>query len=127
MFAMLVMLTSIAGIYSNYKLSYIMRKKEFAILGSVGYNKKHILSILLKEVIIISLLSYFVGIVVLALIKKPLEIILGYIELPIDIQMNPIIFLALLIVVCMMMLINIVLAMKSCKSINKSLVEEIKR
>ncbi len=127
MFAMLVTLTSITGIYSNYKLSYIMRKKEFAILGSVGYNKKHILSILLKEVIIISFLSYFVGVVVLILIKKPLEIILSYIELPIEIQINPIIFLALLIVVILMMFINIALAVKSCKLINKSLIEEIKR
>lgn len=127
MFAMLVALTSVTGIYSNYKLSYIMRRKEMAILGSVGYSNKMILSILSKEVSIISLLSFVVGIGILLLLKKPLEIFLRFVDIPIQIQINLYLYIGLFIVIVFMMIMNIILAKRSCRNINNALIEEIKR
>lgn len=127
MFALLVALTSVTGIYSNYKLSYIMRRKELAILGSVGYSKKMILGILSKEVGIISLLSFVVGSGILLLLKKPLEIFLRFVDLPIQIQINLYLYVGLFIVIVFMMMMNIILAKRSCRNINNALIEEIKR
>ena len=126
-FALLVTFTSITGIYSNYKLSYVMRKKELAILGSMGYNKKHILNILGKEVMIISLLSYVVGGGILLVLKKPLEIFLSFVDLPVQIQINLYIFAGLFIIILFMTMINIILAKRSCRNVNEDLIEEIKR
>lgn len=127
LFALLVAVTSMTGIYSNYKLSYIMRKKELAILGSIGYSNNIILSILCKEIMIISLLSYIAGSGILLLLKKPLEILLRFADLPIQIQINLYLFIGLFIVVALMMIMNIILANRSSRNINNALIEEIKR
>lgn len=69
-FAALVGMASITGIYSNYKLSYIMRKKEFAIFYSNGYSRQHILRMLISEIAIISTLGYLAGILILWIVKN---------------------------------------------------------
>jgi ABC-type antimicrobial peptide transport system permease subunit len=104
-----------------------MRRKEMAILGSVGYSNKMILSILSKEVSIISLLSFVVGSGILLLLKKPLEIFLRFVDLPIQIQINLYLYIGLFIVIVFMMMMNIILAKRSCRNINNALIEEIKR
>lgn len=125
-FAGLVALTSITGIYSNYKLSYIMRKKEFAVLYSSGYSKKHILKILVSEIIIISSIGYIIGFLVLLIVKKPLENLMELVELPISLNIRPEIFLAMFIVVAIMTLINIILAVKFSRISKDRVVEELK-
>ena len=126
-FAALVGMASITGIYSNYKLSYIMRKKEFAIFYSNGYSRQHILRMLISEIAIISTLGYLAGILILWIVKKPLENLMELVELPIKLSMKAEVFLAMLLVVIAMMLINIVLACKTSRISRDKIIEELKK
>lgn len=126
-FAALVGMTSITGIYSNYKLSYMMRKQEFAVLFSAGYSRKHILKILISEISIISLIGYVASFFILWIIKKSLENLMELVELPIKLSVKGEIFLAMFLVAIVMMLINIALACKSSRISKDTVVEELKK
>lgn len=76
---------------------------------------------------IISLLSYVVGGGILLVLKKPLEIFLSFVDLPVQIQINLYIFAGLFIIILFMTMINIILAKRSCRNVNEDLIEEIKR
>jgi ABC-type lipoprotein release transport system permease subunit len=126
-FAALVGMASITGIYSNYKLSYMMRKKEFAILVSTGYSKKNIFYILMGEIALISLIGYLVGIVIMWVIKRPLESLMKFVELPIELNLSGMIFFALFFVVLITTLLNIVLAHKSSQLSAEGIIEVLKK
>ncbi|BCJ93196.1 ABC transporter permease [Anaerocolumna cellulosilytica] len=126
-FATLVGMASITGIYSNYKLSYMMRRKEFAILVSTGYSKKNIFHILMGEITLISLIGYLIGMLIMWVIKKPLESLMKFVELPIELNLSGLIFLALFFVVLINTLLNIVLAHKSSQLSAEGIIEVLKK
>ena len=125
-FAIIISLTSIAGIFSNYKLSYMKRKKEFAVLSSCGYSRKSILQVVVCEVINSSLLAYASGIAILFVLKKPIENLMKLVELPIELNINQYVFLALLFIILITALFNCVLTVSLCKVGKGKLIEELK-
>lgn len=126
-FAMLIFFTSMAGIFANYKLSYLVRKKETAILFSNGYHRKNIVSIFIKEITVISLLGYSMGVIVIFLVKKPLENLMNLIDMPIEVAINPGILLSLFVVVFVMMSLNTILAFKASKIKSDEIIEILKK
>lgn len=125
-FSIIIALTSVTGIYSNYKLSYMLRKKEFAILMSNGYSKKHLKNMFIKEILFSSLIGYSMGVIVMIGIKKPLENLMEIADLPIEINIKIEIFIALFIIMALVSLLNIILAYKSANLNKNKIVETLK-
>ncbi|SFU34615.1 ABC-type transport system, involved in lipoprotein release, permease component [Clostridium sp. DSM 8431] len=125
-FSIIITLTSITGIYSNYKLSYMLRKKEFAILMSNGYSRSHLTKLFIKEILFSSLIGYGMGVIVMVGIKKPLENLMEIADLPIEINIKIEIFMALLIIMIFVALLNIILACKSANLKKDKIVEILK-
>lgn len=125
-FAIFVALTSFTGIYSNYKMSYLMRKKEFAILNTVGFKERDIRSMMLHEIFIISIISFTIGCAILLLIQRMLEHLLGVVDLPIEITVDPVAIASLLAVVLAMMLLNILLAISHSRVYKETRIELLK-
>ena len=125
-FAVIISFTSLAGIFSNYKLSYMKRKKEFAVLSSCGYSRKSILQVVVCEIINSSLLAYTSGIAILFVLKKPIENLMKLVELPIELKINHYVFLALLMIILITALLNCILTFSLCKVGKGKLIEELK-
>lgn len=79
-FSAFIVLISVQGIYNNYKLSYSLRRKEFAVMISNGYSISHIIKILLGEVIVCSILGCLIGLGSSFLFKEPITIIMRFMD-----------------------------------------------
>lgn len=122
-FGVLVAITSIAGIYGNYKLSYFTRRRELAVLSSNGFSKKQIKRMLRFEILINSCLSIGTAVLLFLVFKIPIEEAVKLVDLPIELQLTNEALLSLVLMIALISVFNMSLV---GKSVNHSLNNRIR-
>lgn len=125
-FGLLVAVTSLAGIYGNYKLSYFTRRREFAVLSSNGFSRGQIKKVLRLEIILNSGISIVVAVCLFFLFKKPIEETIKLVDLPIQLHLTGAALISLVCMIGLICLINMSLVGKSVKGSLDHIVEHLK-
>ncbi|SES98661.1 putative ABC transport system permease protein [Natronincola peptidivorans] len=85
-FSVLAMLIGIFGVFNNYMISFIERKRSIAILRSVGLSKKQTLKMILVESLTGGLIGGVVGIIGGTLMLSSIPYVMKAIQIPIGIH-----------------------------------------
>lgn len=88
-FTFLTMIIGIFGVLNNYVISFMQRKKFFAIFRSIGMSKKQILYMIFLESLIGGLISGILGVVTGVLLLQIIPHILTAIEQSTDLYYSP--------------------------------------
>ncbi|AAO37412.1 ABC transporter permease [Clostridium tetani] len=76
-FEMVVIIASILTIYNIFNMSILDRTKDYGILRCLGFRKKKIMSIVLKEGLILSIISIPIGILIGCFLSKSIYFSIG--------------------------------------------------
>lgn len=87
-FAMIALIVASIGIFNNITISFQQRKKEFAVMSSVGMNAKMRKRLVLAENMYCVILSIAISIPYTLLINKIISKILKTFNLPLDLSFN---------------------------------------
>lgn len=125
-FSGFVVLVSMAGIVNNYKMSYLYRKKEFAVLISNGYRMSHIMKILLFEVLICSVTGSLIGLSYAFLSGNMIAVIMSLIGVGIPLSYEFTIIGMPLILCIGVSVIGLLISVRQIEKVNIGLVFELK-
>lgn len=125
-FSTFIIIIGLQGIYSNYKISYLFRKKEFAVMVSLGYELKHIFKILLFEVLVCSILGSVIGLGYAYLLGNTISVIMRLLDLSVPLVYNiRIIFFPLTLCIGIS-LISLLISFKHVKELKANLIRVLR-
>lgn len=125
-FSVFVILIGIQGIYDNFKLGYINRKREFAIMMSSGYRSRDLFKILLIETITCNLIGGIIAIVYMLFYKKALINIMFLMDLALPLIPNIWITLLPILLCLVASLVSIVMTCRKMKKSEKNIISILK-
>ncbi|SHI05571.1 ABC transporter permease [Clostridium grantii] len=125
-FSIFVVLIGIQGIYNNFKLGYINRKKEFAIMISNGYRLQDLFLILFMETVICSLLGGIISIIYMFFYRKEISNIMFLMDLPVPLLNNIWIILIPILLCIAASLVSIFITCRQLKKIEKNIINVLK-
>lgn len=125
-FVAFVVLIGIQGIYDNFKLSYMNRRKVFAIMLSNGYRMRDIISILGIETIVCNAFGGVLSVIYMLLYRQEIIHVMFLIDLALPLHLNVGIMLAPVGLCLMASLISIGWTYGELCKIKENLIEVLK-
>jgi putative ABC transport system permease protein len=125
-FSIFVVLIGMQGIYNNFKLGYINRKKEFAIMMSSGYRFQDLFRILLIETTICSLLGGIISIIYMLFYRKEISNIMFLMDLAWPLLNNIWIILLPILLCIAASFVSIFITCRQMKKIEKNIINVLK-
>lgn len=125
-FVAFVVLIGIQGIYDNFKLSYMNRRKVFAIMLSNGYRMKDIISILGIETIVCNAFGGILSVIYMLLYRQEIIHVMFLMDLALPLHFNVGIMLAPVGLCLMASLISIGWTYGELRKIKGNLIEVLK-
>lgn len=123
-FSLMTMLIGILGIINNISVSFIQRKKDFAVLESIGMSKESNGKVIRNEGILIGIISVALGSIVSAIIINILGEMLNKIKIPIELVLD---YKSLLIVgVAIILILSLWSLIIRFKNSKLSVIEELR-
>lgn len=125
-FAIFIVLSNLIGIYNNYKLSYIYRRKEMSIMYSCGYTLKRQIRIIVSEVLVSVVLGCGFSLLSLKILIPQINELMCAIEIPIPLKCNGWLISILFGVILIIGLLSILLGIKYIRLAQKNLINNLK-
>lgn len=125
-FAIFIAISNLVGIYSNYKLSYIFRRKELATMYSYGYRISSLTKMIIYEVLFSSMIGFVYALGSTFIIVNILEKVMKSIEIPIPLTYSKETIIVLFVIIFCVSIINLFLAVGYVGKSKKKLIENLK-
>ncbi|SHO47748.1 ABC transporter permease [Anaerocolumna xylanovorans] len=125
-FSLFVVLIGVQGIYNNFKLSYINRKKEFAVMISNGYRMQKLFQIIFIETILCSLAGGIIALIYIQFYRNAIVDIMFLMDLALPLINKAWIIVTPVLLCIAASLVSILVSCRQISGIKKNMINILK-